>query len=74
LRGLLGGRPAESIFSARSPTVKQLGLDVSALDDEQMLSLMAEHPALVRRPLLAEDGDLVIGFDRRAYEERLDDS
>jgi arsenate reductase-like glutaredoxin family protein len=71
---LLRGRPAQSIYSARSPTAKQLGLNVSVLDDEQMLALMAEHPALIRRPLLAEDGDLVIGFDRRAYEERLDDS
>jgi arsenate reductase-like glutaredoxin family protein len=47
---------------------------VSALDDEQMLALMAEHPALIRRPLLVEGGDLVVGFDREAYEERLGDS
>ena len=63
---MLRGRPAQSIFSARSPTAKQLGLD------EQMLALMAEHPAIIRRPLLAQGGDLVVGFDREAYEERLD--
>jgi arsenate reductase-like glutaredoxin family protein len=71
---LLRGRPAQSIFSARSPTAKQLGLDISALDDEQMLALMVEHPTLIRRPLLAEAGDLVVGFDRQAYEQRLGDS
>jgi arsenate reductase-like glutaredoxin family protein len=47
--------------------VKKLGLDVAALDDDQMLDLMAEHPALIRRPLLVRGGELVVGFDRAAY-------
>ena len=50
--------------------MKKLGLDVGALDDEQLLDLMAEHPTLIRRPLLAESGELVVGFDRKAYGER----
>jgi arsenate reductase/regulatory protein spx len=71
LRALLGGRPAATIFASRSPTVKKLGLDVGTLDDEQMLDLMAEHPTLIRRPLLVDGGELVVGFDRKAYAERL---
>ena len=67
LRRLLDGRPAATIFAARSPTVKKLGLDVGALSDEQMLDLMVEHPTLIRRPLLVRDGELVVGFDRAAY-------
>ena len=35
-----------------------------------MLELMAEHPTLIRRPLLVDGGELVVGFDRRAYDER----
>jgi arsenate reductase-like glutaredoxin family protein len=47
--------------------VKKLGLEVANLDDDQMLDLMAEHPALIRRPLLVRGGELVVGFDRAAY-------
>jgi len=64
---LLRGRPASAIFSARSPTVRKLGLEVSALSDEQMLDLMVEYPTLIRRPLLVTDGELIVGFDRAAY-------
>ena len=67
LRALLGGRPAATIFAARSPTVKKLGLDPSTLDEERMLALMAEHPTLIRRPLLVRNGELIVGFDRPAY-------
>jgi arsenate reductase-like glutaredoxin family protein len=28
---------------------------------------MAEHPTLIRRPLLVDGGELVVGFDRKAY-------
>lgn len=71
LRALLGGRPAATIFSSRSPTLKKLGLDLAALDDEQMLRLMSEHPTLVRRPLLVDEQGIVVGFDREAYRARL---
>ena len=67
LRALLEGRPAATIFAARSPTVKKLGLDPSTLNDEQLLALMAEHPTLIRRPLLVRDGELIVGFDRPVY-------
>jgi arsenate reductase-like glutaredoxin family protein len=36
-----------------------------------MLTLMAEHPTLIRRPLLIREGELIVGFDRKAYKERL---
>jgi arsenate reductase-like glutaredoxin family protein len=35
-----------------------------------MLDLLAEHPTLVRRPLLREGERLLVGFDRAAYAER----
>lgn len=66
----MGGRPAATIFASRSPSVKKLGLDVATLDDERMLDLMAEHPTLIRRPLLRDGEELVIGFDRPRYAER----
>ena len=43
---------------------------MSSLSDEQLLDLMAEHPTLIRRPLLVEGDELVIGFDQGAYTQR----
>ena len=51
--------------------MKKLSLDVGALSDEQLLELMAEHPTLIRRPLLLQEGELVVGFDRATYQDRL---
>ena len=70
LRDLLGGRPAAAIFASRSPTVKKLRLDPDALSEEQLLDLMVEHPTLIRRPLVVDGHELVVGFDRAAYERR----
>ena len=67
LRRLLAGRPAATIFAARSPTVKKLGLTAGALDDEQMLDLMARYPQLIRRPLLVHEDELIVGFDIAGY-------
>jgi arsenate reductase-like glutaredoxin family protein len=67
---LLAGKPAATIFASRSPTVKKLGLHVPDLSDEQMLDLMAAYPTLIRRPLVVQNGELVVGFDRAAYARR----
>jgi Spx/MgsR family transcriptional regulator len=72
LRTLLAGRSASTIFSSRSPTVKKLGLDLTTIADDQLLDLMAEHPTLIRRPLtVVAAGQLIVGFDRPAYDRQL---
>lgn len=71
LRTLLADRSASTIFSSRSPTVKKLGLDLTTLADDQLLDLMAEHPTLIRRPLTVVAGQLIVGFDRPAYDRQL---
>ena len=71
LRALLRGRPAATIFSNRSPTVNKLDLNPTLLSDEELLGLMARHPTLIRRPLLEQGQELVVGLDRKAYSEQL---
>lgn len=71
LRTLLAGRSPREIFSTRSPTFKQLGLDDSKLTDEERLRLMSEHPALIRRPIVAIGDQLVIGYDAKALDAAL---
>jgi arsenate reductase-like glutaredoxin family protein len=67
LRAVLAGRPASALYSYRSPTNKQLGIDPRALDDARLVELMAEHVNLARRPFLAgPGGELIVVPDEAA--------
>ena len=68
LRGLLGDRPAADFFSWNSPSFRRLGLDRDDLDDDRLIGLMLEEPRLIRRPLIAAGGELVVGTDKAAME------
>lgn len=68
LRDLLGryGVAPRDVLSVRSRPYKALGLANRNLPGDELLVLLSEHPALIRRPLVAADDALVIGFDRDA--------
>lgn len=63
------GRPAAELLSKRSRPYAELGLAGRSLDDEEIIELMAQYPALIRRPIIVKDGRSVIGFNRREIEE-----
>ena len=46
------GEPAASLFRAREPVYKELGLGDREVDDEEAIRLMAEHPQLMQRPVV----------------------
>ncbi len=56
VRALAAESSATAMFSAKSPTVKKLGLDLEALSDDEKLQLMAGEPRLIRRPIVVLDG------------------
>lgn len=67
LRELFGDAPVSDYFSWRSPSFRKLGVKREDMSDDQMLTLMAEEPRLIRRPLiLTEDGKLIVGTDKKA--------
>ena len=68
-RALLALRPADELFSWRSPTARRLGVSPGAPEDE-LASLMALEPRLIRRPALLVGGRLLLG---REVEEWLRD-
>jgi arsenate reductase len=43
-----------------------------AVDGARARELMLAHPSMVRRPVLAFEGRLLVGFDARAYEQAFD--
>jgi arsenate reductase len=54
----LGTGPRE-ILRTREPLVKELGLDVPGISDEQLIAQMVAHPALVQRPIVVS-GDRAV--------------
>jgi arsenate reductase len=61
LRALVAktGEPAQDLFRAREPVYKDLNLDERDVSDEEAIQLMAEHPALLQRPVV-EEGDRAV--------------
>ena len=48
-----------------------MGLDVDALDDSKMKTLMLDEPRLLRRPVLKVGRKALIGFDAAEWEATL---
>ncbi len=69
LKGLFGDRPARDFFSFKSPSFRKLSLDPDALKDAQMLSMMAEEPRLIRRPLVVVGDRVIVGNDGAAFQD-----
>ena len=62
-----GKRPID-LLSRRSIPFKQLDLADRELTDNELIALMAEHPALLRRPIIVAPGMVQVGFNRTALE------
>jgi Spx/MgsR family transcriptional regulator len=59
----VGVSPRE-MLSLRSRPYKNLGLADRELTDDEIFELMAEYPALIRRPLLIAGAEVQVGFNR----------
>jgi arsenate reductase len=46
------GAPARDLFRKREPVYTELGLGERKVDDDEAIRLMAEHPALLQRPVV----------------------
>ena len=59
LRRLIGDGPVADFFSWVSPSWRKLDLDRESMDDDRLIEMMLEEPRLIRRPLIAVDGELL---------------
>jgi arsenate reductase len=75
IRELVGktGRPARELFRAREPVYAELGLADREPDDDEAIRLMAEHPALMQRPVVVRGGRAVLARPVERVLELLDD-
>ncbi|MGP1628051.1 MAG: ArsC family reductase [Aggregatibacter segnis] len=59
----------ENLVNKRSTTWRNLHEDVKkTLSKTTALSVLAENPTLIKRPIILQDGKTLIGFDVKEYE------
>jgi arsenate reductase-like glutaredoxin family protein len=63
IRKLLGSCAASDLFSWRSPQARARGITPGGRTDSELLTLMAEEPRLIRRPIVRIGDQLIIGAD-----------
>ena len=72
LRNLLKGKSPREILSARSPSVKSLGLDLAIISDESLIEIMIKEPRLLRRPIVIINGMIIAGANEKTLLRFLD--
>jgi len=73
LRGFFGSTPVKAWFNPASPRVKSGEIAPEKLDSTRAIALMLDDPLLIRRPLVATDGQRCAGFDREPVTSLLGD-
>lgn len=66
----IGTTPGQMI-ATRSRPYRELGLADKSLTDAEILDLMAEYPALIRRPIVVAGSNGQVGFNRIAMEDMI---
>jgi Spx/MgsR family transcriptional regulator len=72
LAGWLASPLAEKVVNRRSTTWRQLDDRQRAVSGTALLRLLVQHPTLIKRPVIEQDGQLLaIGFDPASLQEQL---
>jgi arsenate reductase (glutaredoxin) len=67
------GVPARDLFRAREPVYAELGLGDREVSDDEAITLMVEHPALLQRPVVVRGDRAVLARPVERVLELLDD-
>lgn len=73
IRGILTelGQSPHDLLSRRSTPFRELGLAEKTLSEDELIQLMSEHPALIRRPVILGSNEHLIGFSAKALGEMI---
>lgn len=62
----------ETLLNKRGTTWRQFSDDIkNNIDEQSALSLMLEHPALIKRPVFIQDQTIIVGFKEAEYQTQL---
>ena len=69
----MSGLPCKKFFNTSGLVYKELQLKdkLPAMSDDEMLKLLATNGMLVKRPLLVDEDQVLIGFRESEWKERL---
>lgn len=62
-----------TMMNYTAPAIKNGEIDPESLTFEEALQLMIEYPILIKRPLIAVDGQMIQGFDHPDLQTYLGD-
>lgn len=67
------GLPLKRFFNTSGMLYRELGLKdkLPEMDEDEMLELLATDGMLVKRPILVDDGLVLVGFREKEWAERL---
>jgi len=67
IRKLCALTTVDSIFSWNSPSAREYRERRQDITDDELIGLMLVEPRLIRRPLLVQGDEIIIGFRRAEY-------
>lgn len=61
----------QTLLNKRGKTWRELDdAEKETLDETQAITLMCQHPTLIKRPVIRDDNGCIVGFDEAKYETR----
>ncbi len=61
----------DELLATRSQQFKQLGVDINELTVSELLSLLSENPHLLKKPIITDGENLIVGYNATALEHIL---
>lgn len=58
----------DSLLATRSQAFTQLDVDVEDLKLSELLKLISENPKLLKRPILTDGKEVIVGYDKVSIE------
>ena len=69
LEELIGERDYKQFLNNRNALYREMGMKTNPPPRAEALRLMSENPNLIKRPITAAGGKIVLGFDSEALSE-----
>jgi regulatory protein spx len=71
LTKLIGTRPIADFISTRAKSFKEHGWDKKPPTKKQAIAAIVKEPTLLKRPLLVDGKEILIGFSQSAYDAKV---
>jgi arsenate reductase len=62
------GKGVMPFVNTKGTRYRELGLKDQSITDEEWLDLLSKDGKLLKRPVLVTDDEIVVGFDKAAYD------